>query len=124
MSNKKAHIALLFALGLFISEAHQFFPYKGDNTRVLWFFDVPDFPPTIHWYMKDVLLSVRDILWMLASYKMASLIDRRLKDIVSIFLVYCVLDMLLYFICYRMYGYTVLYIMTGLFSFITIYRGK
>ena len=124
MSRAKAYIVFMFAIGLFISEAHQFFPYKGDNSRVLWFFDVPQFPPTIHWYMKDVLLSLRDIIWMAASWKMASMIDRRLQAIVSIFLVYCALDLLLYFVCYRMYGYSIVYIMTGLFSFFTIFRSK
>lgn len=124
MNRNKAYIVVLFVLGLVVSELHQLAPYIGNNSTVKWFIDVPDYPPTIHWYLKDVLLSFRDIIWMYGTYRMAKMIDYKLASVVTIFLVYCVLDMLLYFICYRMYGYGILYLLIGFFSFITILKRR
>lgn len=124
MNRNKAYIVVLFVFGLLLSELHQLAPYMGDNTPVRWFIHVPEYPPTIHWYLKDVLLSCRDIIWMYASYRMARMIDYKLSSVLTIFLVYCILDTLLYFICYRMYGYGIVYAIVGFFSFITIFKRK
>lgn len=124
MNQQKAYIVILFFIGLCASEMHQAFPFTGKVVRVNWFMDAPEHLPTLQWYLRDALLSCRDVIWMYASYRMARMIDLRLSGLVSIFLVYCVLDLLLYFICYRMYGYGIVYIITGLFSVITIFKRK
>lgn len=118
MNKKKAYIVILFMAGLLVGELHQFFNHYGKEVDR--FVDPPKYLPTFKWWLKDIGSMSQRLLWVYAAYLMSKMIDSRLGSVLCIFVVYCVLDMLLYFVCYQLYGYSVVYGIIGLFTFIIL----
>lgn len=119
MSKKKAYITILLFVGLLVGELHQFFkwlPYREANL----FIDAPTNLPSIRWWLKDIGSMVQRLIWVYSFFLAAKMIDVRLSSIISIFVIYCFLDIILYVICYQMYGYSVVYGIMGLFTFLIL----
>ena len=113
--SKKGYIVILFFIGLLIGELHQF--YKGNSYEVKWFIYPPTHLPTIGWYLKDIGSIIQRLLWVIGAFLIAKMVDSRLADVIKIFVLYCILDGILYVFCYQKYGYAALYGLIGLFTF-------
>ena len=113
--SKKGYIVIVFFIGLVVGEIHQF--RYLPNKEVNWFIYPPHHLPTVTWYLKDIGSIIQRLLWVYGAFLIAKMVDKRLADVLRIFILYCILDGFLYVFCYQLYGYSAVYGLMGLFTF-------
>lgn len=121
MRVKIAIIIFWYMAGLLISELHQLI-HQWPEQPVNVFVDQPRYPPDLEWVVKDTTRYIKDLFWLWAAYRTAVLIHNKLADIVIVLMIYTVGELILYFLCYGIYGYGPLYLITGVFAFLILRR--
>jgi len=121
VERKHAKTALLIVAGLLIGELWHLFD-GPDVHLVSWFIDPPKYLPDITWYVKGITDELSKILWFWAFCITANCVNRRLAGIVACVIFYFFCELCLFFYCYKVYGYPVLYALNGIFIFFTLIK--
>lgn len=108
----------IFLLAL-IFPAHEMWQlWKNANYEVNWWLDL-NYPLSIQWYMKFLGLHVAECLKSLVIYRITFKIQA-LRHAAIVVLIYSLVDLLMFFICFNKASYTLIYTMIGTVSLVVI----
>lgn len=118
MDRRNANIIFLLFAGLACQELYHFVDHS--NVKLVdWFLYPPKYLPDLSWYVHDIGQSISLLLWFWAFYTSLTR-NRIVRRIVTIFIVYSICDLALFFICYKVFGYQYVYLATGILSYLFI----
>lgn len=118
MDRRNANIIFLLFAGLMCQELYHFVDH--DNVKLVdWFIYPPKYLPDISWYVHDIGQSISLLLWFWAFY-MACFRVRVLQKVLTVFMLFAICDLALFFICYKTSGYQYVYLITGISSYFFI----
>jgi hypothetical protein len=121
MQRKYFKIVLLLLAGQLIGETWHLF--DGPNVRLISAFVYPPkYLPDITWYVKGITDEISKILWFSGFYTACNCLNTRLAGVIACFIFYFFCELILFFWCYKVFGYPYLYCATGIFLFLTLLK--
>lgn len=109
----------VFLLAL-IFPAHEMWQlWRGSNREVNWWL-LMDYPLSIQWYFKFLGLAVAECLKSIVIYRITYKIQA-LRMAAIVLLIYSLVDLVMFFVCFNKASYTLIYTTIGMVSLLVIY---
>lgn len=111
----------LLALAFFVREAWQFFKWAEININPFIF--LRNYPIDLQWYVKFMGIEISQLLLAIVIYRMSWKIEA-IKVTAIVFLIYAILDVVLFFACFNKIPYAPFFALSGLVILVVVNRKK
>jgi hypothetical protein len=109
----------IFLLALIFPAREIWQLWKTADREVNWFLII-DYPLSIQWYFKFLGAQISEFLMALVIYRITYKIQA-LRMAAVVVLIYSLVDLMMFFVCFNKAGYALIYTTIGMVSLLVIY---